>query len=586
MIVVSEAYKQATESNQRESYVLAKYGLYNKEAKRLIDLNEIVYSAQKFSDIKKTFNEVKETDMNYISGEPNRVKLDGSFYFIRNKEQKNASENIAYWSNSMSNENGYFTSYNPIIEYYFTQKILFTELTLYFQEVCEEFNIKYYNDGNKIAERQIINNNSLVVTTNGIIPYAETYFDNIDIEFIKTKEPYRYIKFNEIDFGVYQTFTKKDILNYDLINELSLDSSELTSNSLNLKIQNFDGKYDLLNPNSQIQYLQEKQELTLYHYLKVGERYNEVPLGTFLLKDFDVSNGVLNINAYDDIYFMNKMYYGSKFYNGTSAYDIFRDVFLYFNITKYEIDEELKSVLLTGYIPNVECREALRRIAEASMSVIKKDRYGITKIFRIKEDSRTSKNYTRKLINKERIEKNLFNTSIDMNYYNYNVDEIENKTIYNGKVKNGRNIILFKELPILPISLEKVETNNDYEIVDIYATSCVVNVKTEETNVKLKADVIPRESVTERISKNQNADIEEYAIDSVDNTLITKNNVYDVANWKLNKSPYVFKIDSLLAPNLEVGDKCVYETRYGQKMPFILTRINFSNSIINRVEGE
>ena len=140
MISVSEAYKQAVESNDRVSYVIAKYGLYNKSAKNSVE--SISGNYQSFSNIDKLYNEIKDTNYNYISCEPNRVRLDETFYFLNDKTKPNENENLAYWSLELSNEKGTFTN-NPRIIYYFNSDIEFTETTLYFQEVCEEFNITY-----------------------------------------------------------------------------------------------------------------------------------------------------------------------------------------------------------------------------------------------------------------------------------------------------------------------------------------------------------------------------------------------------------------------------------------------------------
>ena len=79
MINVSQAYKDACESNNRQSYVIAKYGAYNKNAKGQI--SSVVSNSQEFSNIYKTYNEIKITNFNYISCEPDRVKLNNSFYF-------------------------------------------------------------------------------------------------------------------------------------------------------------------------------------------------------------------------------------------------------------------------------------------------------------------------------------------------------------------------------------------------------------------------------------------------------------------------------------------------------------------------
>lgn len=579
MINVSEDYKQASESNTRVSYVIAKYGLYNKKAKTYIENTSGSYKS--FSNLSKTYNEIKDTNYNYISCEPDRVKLDGTFYFVSNKNTPNSSELIAYWSNELSNANGTFEN-NPKIIYTFSEEVEFTELTLHFQEVCSGFVVRYYNGNTLVATREINGNTSLIVTTNGETTYSTNSFNRLEIEFVKTQEPYRYIKFNEIDFGTYQQLTDEQIVDYNIINELSIDSSDLSASSLTLSIDDEKGEYDILNPNNKLNLLQEQQEITLYHYLQVNGIMQELPLGTFLLKNFNVRYKTLEIEAYDDTYFMNRMYYGGYFYQNEEVTKILEDLFFYFNYTNYEIDSELSGIKLTGFVPNVEFREALRLICEASGCVINKNRYGKTYIF--KTYNNVAKTFNQRIIFNESPSRNLFNNVIDVVEYYYN-EKQENVEIYNATLDVGEYIIIYNQFPVDEKSVIKSETNSDYTIIKVYATSCVVNV-TRKTNVILKGIHYKPNSIVKRIQKGTTSNTSNYAINKVNNYLITTNNSQSIGNWKLERKDIKYKFDTLVMPYIEVGDTCIYKTRYGTSNEFIPTRIEFSKSIKQNIEGE
>lgn len=633
MISVSQAYKEAINSNERKSYVIAKYGLYDKNAKGSI--NKVESNSKSFSNINKTYNEIKDTNYNYISCEPNRVLLNNNFYFLNNKERPNTNENLAYWSSILSDENGYFTTKeestistngntilieegvvslntiyltnnnlsingntiiyeeqsnstggtisNPSITYTFDKSLKFTEITLYFQEVCEEFKVNYYIDNTLIATRHIKNNKDLIVTTQETTMANEIYFNKLKIEFIKTYYPNRYIKLNEIDFGVLQTFSDSQIIDYDIIDELSIDSSELSSNSLNLTIDNTNGEFDVLNPKNKLATLQERQEITMYHYLKVGTRYQELPLGTFLIKEFKVRNQSLMLEAYDDTYFMNDTYYGSKFYVDEDIVNILEDLFSYFNYTNYVIDDELKGITLSGYIPNVEFREALRLIAEAGQCVISKTRFGITYIYKTYDP--VSKVFTRKVIDKEKPSKNLFNNIVGILEYNY-TNVVENYEIYNSTLKSGEYTIIFKEFPIKQDTLVKSDnTNTNYEITSVSAISCKVKV-TNETQVILNATLVKPTSTLKTIKKDEyQMQQQDYVIEKIDNTLITTQ-YESVGKWKLGRGEIKYNFNTMTIPYIEVGDTCQYQTRFGTTNTFIPTRLEFTKSITQNIEGE
>ena len=590
MIYVSEAYKKASESPNRDSYIIAKYGQFDKTLKG--NINNVSGESKSFSNVFKVYNDIKETNYNYITCEPNRVKLDNTFFFISNKTKSNPNENIAFFGSNISNQNGVIGNGNystgNMIEIYLSNNILISELVLYFQEVCSKLTVYYQrydessNSSTNLYSVKIENNKDRMVNINVDDSYKNTLCNKIVIDIYETLEPYRYPKLNEVDFGTFKTFTNDEIVDLDIIDELSIDSSELSSNSLNLTIDDTNKEYNILNPNNKLEFIQEKQEITIYHYLKVVDKYKEIPLGTFLLKEFKVGNNKLQIEAYDDTYFMNKMYYGSKYYNNAPVTQIFQDLFNYFDYANYIIDEELNDVTLTGYVPNVEFREALRMIAEASCSVVNKTRYGKTYIFKTYDPS--VKTFTKRLQFKENHEKNLFNNVIDVTEYSFKA--IENQEVYNANLDVGLHTIVFKNYPILESTISKQDVNNNnYEIKNVYATTCIVDVK-QKTDVILKATLMEQSNVVKRINKEENIQQEEYAISKVNNTLITQRNSNEVANWKLNRGNIKYRFDTLLTPYIEVGDTCKYQTQFGTINEFIPTRIQFDKSLIQNIEGE
>lgn len=579
MINVNNEYIKASESNNRKSYIVAKYGLFNKQAKSKI--SQVTYSERNaVSRIIKTYDEIKETNYNYITCEPNRVKLDGTFCFVENNSGTNNNQFIAYWSYYISNENGLFAN-NPKIVYMFSELINFTEVTLYFQEVCSELIVRYYNNDTLLAQRNVTNNNKLTISTNGST--INGTFNKLEIEFVKTLEPYRYIKFNEIDFGAYQQFTDKQIIDFNVIDELSIDTSELTANYLSLSIDDEKGEYDILNPNNKLNMLQEQQELSLYYYLDVNGAMQELPLGTFLLKDFNVRNKTLEIQAYDDTYFMNSMYYGGRFYQDTPVKNILEDLFNYFNYTKYKIDDELDEITLTGFVPRVEFREALRLICEASGCVINKTRYGETYIFKTYDN--VTKAFGQRIIFNESPSRNLFNNVIDIVEYNYEETQ-EEVELFNGTLDRGTHTILYSQYPIDETSLHFEQSLSNVKLVSAYATSCVIQISVRATKVVLKGTYHKANSIVKRVNKSTTSNLQDYAITKVNNYLITSSNSDEIANWKLGRKDIKYNFKTLVMPYIEVGDTCTYATRYGTINEFIPTRIEFTKSLLQTIEGE
>lgn len=565
-------YINACRKPTRNSYIEVVFGLYNKNANNFLESIDGDY--QEFNKPKITDNKVSY--VNYVSCEPFRSYPSEDNYFINSRNPiYNANQNIGYWSISMSDEDGYFKE-NPQIIYLFNNLIELSNITLYFQEVVTDLSVIFYKNDVEIARQDIYGNNLLNFETSMVINDNLSY-DKLTITFIRTAVPNRYVKFNNIEFGVLEVFEKNEILDIDINNETDLLSNELSSNTATITVRDY-GDYNVYNESGKLQYLQERQEISIYHYLKVKDEWVQKRLGTYLLKNYSNTDTQLTLNCYDDIYFMNKIYYGSKFYNNANAVDIFKDLFNYFNYTKFDLsDIENENILLTGYIPNVEFREALRLIAEASKCAVTKTREGITRILffdSIKDES---------IINLQRNEvyidqpvKNLYNNVIDIEEYIYNV--FENKEVYNSILDKGIYTINLKEYPCVNLQ------SSGATILESYATGAVIEVN-DKTQVIVTADVFNENKIVHRINLNPDVTLDGYAVNKVSNKLITSQ-YYSIAEWKLSRNNVVKNLQTMFMPFLELGDKIDFVNKYNKVISMRINNINITNSIKSYLKGE
>ena len=558
----------------RRSYVEIIFGLYNKIANSKVENIESYYK-QSFSVL--NINNFKKTNIEYVSCEPGRTYPNENVRFINSDDSsKNTNQYRGYWSSEMSDNEGYFSN-NPKITYYFSDLIDFTNLTLYFQEVVEQFVIRYYNNNDLIYTGSISGNNNLVVETNF---ENQKQFNILEIEFIKTYIPYRYIKYNNLDFGIVKTFSKDQLIDLDINNELDLYSDELVSNTATFIIKNPNKQYSLYEEDDSLNFLQEKQEIQIYHYLKVGNEFIQKPLGTYLVKEFNSNSLNIEFVCYDDIYFMNDIYYGSKFYNNENLVNILRDLFEYFNYVNYDLsDIENENILLTGYIPNVTFREALRLIVEASKCCVFKNKLGLTKIVyfgNVNDESILSlANY--EIFNDNPV-KNLYNNVVDIISHVYN--EYKNEIVYNAQLEPGIYNILYNNYPCINAEI----VDGDGIILKQFATGCQIEVNSS-SKIIIKADVYNINKTRYRINKDVNATYDEYAIREIDNPLITTQ-YQEIAMWKLNKNSLTKNLEIMNIPTLELGDTITYEYNKGKTIDIKLTNLNYTNSIRMYIKGE
>lgn len=614
MIQVYESYRQANKKTNKDSYIVFKYGNYNKQAQQNINFERTKANTNSsdFSNVSKLFND-SNIKYNYISCEPNNVILNGTYCFLLDKTKSNENETISFWSEQLSNTEGEFEAPFPTIKIYFNNSISIADLTIYFEEISKEFTVYYYLDDTIKQSEQITENTKSNVFID-VANYADTKINRIEIIFKKMVNANRYVKISRIDFGAIKYFYNEDIKEFEIIEELSIDSSELSSNSLNLTIVNKNGKYDILNPTSELKTLIQRQQISAYHNLKVGNNYVEIPLGTFLLKEATTNDTNLNIVAYDSIYFLdNKTYYGSPFYVNSRANKVLEDLFNYFEYTNYVIEDDLSEIALYGFIRNVEFREALRLILEASCCVANVDRYGRIYIFKIKTKTYEQKvnetweqreeiaqEFSRDIITNDMPNQNLYNNAIEINVYNYDLaEQVSEQELYNSNLESGTYTIEFEKTPVLPSSL-KIESytiadnpvliKNNAIILQNSATTCIIQVESKST-VIIKGVYIPYQNFTYKSTPQEGT--EDYSIETIDNPLISKNayqyesyQYEKIKEWKLSRRDIKYNFDTNTTPYIELGDTCEYDTNYNEKKPFTVTTISFTNGSKQNIGGE
>lgn len=587
MIRVSQAYAQACEESERTSYIVARYGYKNEEQKQAI--SRIEMDAMSFTPTSNVNNNIIES-YNYISGEPNRVTLDGSYYFLYSNETPNDSQSIGCWSQVMSREDCYFDT-NPTLTIYLNKVFNTTSMALAFQEICSEFKVKYFTsmpslDVNAKKIVHIKNNSEKVVE----IRQDETdnfLFACIQIEFIKTREPYRYIKFNEIDFGAQGEFNNQDISDYNIINETSADSSSIPSNYLELTIVDKEGIYDSLNPDNDLFYLKLANSITLYHYLKVGKSIKEIPLGNCNIENITHANGKTKIMGYDKLYYYKDTYYGSKFYENYEngfVKNVYDDFFNYYGITDYELDsalldENIPENYLDGYVKPLKFKDALQTILQATGCIVVVDNYGKIKIKKMSAQ-KPIKKFKRNLIFKESFDSRESVYNYDINVINYNEDYKEtNITLFQGTLDAGRHTIYFENYPVKSGSIE-IYGATTYRIEKESATYCVIYLNGRHT-IEIEGKIVTASSKIETVINDSKSSQKKV----INNSLISRQNYYAIKDFLTKPTLLKCNFDTKVMPYIEIGDIITYESKYGKNYQFTISKIEYTKSLIQSFEG-
>ena len=73
-------------------------------------------------------------------------------------------------------------------------------------------------------------------------------YRRIQLMFLETNKPGRYLKLAGIDYGVYLHFSGEEIIKAHVLEECDPLSAEVSINTLNLTLFNQEGRFSILNP--------------------------------------------------------------------------------------------------------------------------------------------------------------------------------------------------------------------------------------------------------------------------------------------------------------------------------------------------
>ena len=286
---------------------------------------------------------------------------------------------------------------------------------------------------------------------------------------------------------------------------------------------------------------------------------------------------------------------------------ILKDLFNFYNIVNYKIDDSLTHTSINGYIPCVSFREALRLVCESQNAFVYVDAYGIINIKAIQNTSVNQFNKNDDLLYKE-----IGNyQQVKITKYNYSLIPIytTTKEIFNSTdaLQIGTHILQFSELPvksIKSITINSTEYTKDdfYNVVNIVhlsATAVKLELKINADTLSIKGEVFNITTTTE-LYQSLSYDEENSKLKTISNNPLIDINVDQVAHRFLNLGNLNYTISHLSLPYIELGDLCTLDTGYtthdtsgGESFKpikvikkFNISKTEFTKSIKQTLEGK
>lgn len=284
--------------------------------------------------------------------------LDGTFKSFPDNTEK---ENIALWCQSMSDENGNFET--PIeIELSFSSYESAVGLVLNFSTLTGDYaknvNVKWYQDDTLLSEKDFVLDSAEFFCENSV-----SNFNKIILKCLNTNKPYRYLKIQDVIYGVVRNFDEDELRSIDLLEDVSLTSEELKINTLEF----------VLNNKSFIDFIfQKKQPLVLSR--------NNTMLGLFFIESSKRKSKTLyEISAVDYIGVLDKMPFSGGTYTNETVANLVENIL---GSIPYELDTNLENKTLSGTLEACSRREALLQVAFACCAIVDTSRSSVVKIYK------------------------------------------------------------------------------------------------------------------------------------------------------------------------------------------------------------
>lgn len=407
---------------------------YCKAEMKFIDVTALSDASPSTDDNQSIGNielfEAEHLQEDYGTTELNQFVLSGEKSIL-----PDAPEDIAFWSEEQSRDDCTFNS-NPKLLIRFTSQHSSAGITLYFEDDYPvELMITWYTvSGIKLISKTFYPDSLVYVCNNPVQNYGR-----IEIEFIRTAYPKRYVKLQYILYGKYIVWDKDMIKTGKVQEDIDVTSATIPINKADLSIVDVNNDFDIGNEDGAWKSIQKTQEVNLTEY-RGGEG---IPIGAFYVDDFSFSKNVATFKLIDGVGLMDKYtFYGGRIYENETAGAILQAVFAAAGITKYSIADDVAKICLSGYLGIQTCRKALQRVCFACGAVADDSRSDTIKVYKPDRYVSSTVGLNRKFNGNSKVALDKYVSGVSIECKNYTLED-QTSDIYKGFLQAGDTRITF-----------------------------------------------------------------------------------------------------------------------------------------------
>ena len=354
-----------------------------KDISAMEDAQAYSYDMQEFSNL--LLMKDKKIQEKYGTLEKNFFILDGS-----KSEMEDMPEDISYWSESMSDENGLFPE-DTMLVIESSENHTSCGLTFSF---ADDFPLEMEIVWMDIYGIEITRKTFRIDRNNYFAMKQVKDYAKLQIRFLKAK-PHRYVKLQYIEYGTDLIMGEggMPLKNASLVEEMDVLSNQIAINKLTFNLIDEGDDFNVGNMEGLHNALQKGQRMTAYE--KVNG--NDNILGCFFLADWKTTENVTKLSSVDYKGILdNTDFSPGKVYNGEPAGIVIDAIMEAAGIIDYEVDSDVRNIKIYGWMKKQSCRKALREVLFACGAVVDTARSLELKIYKPGRDVTANVDRTRK----------------------------------------------------------------------------------------------------------------------------------------------------------------------------------------------
>lgn len=249
---------------------------------------------------------------------------------------------FSFWSDEISDENGYF-SITPEITATMDEQYNSLGVFLRFgvMNYCSEVEVLWYQGNSLLSQKTFYPDAFEYYCDNRVDSYSK-----VVVRLVRTSHPYQRARLDALIFGITRTFKRDELRSVKVTEQVNLISKELPENVLDWQ----------LNSATVVDYLfQLKQPVRAYN--------GDALVGVFYVKTSNRKSArVYDISCTDAIGVLDEEKYPDVVLTSKNAFELARDICGDFEV---EMDSALQSKTVTGVLSKQTRRQALQQLCFA-----------------------------------------------------------------------------------------------------------------------------------------------------------------------------------------------------------------------------